>query len=130
MVEQRLPPMNAVRAFDAAARLGSYVEASKALHVTQPAIGRHVKLLEEWLGVQLFERTSRGVILTAAGTTYHRKVAQALQLIIEAGQELQPRCQPALGEPRHHHDPQPALADTEAGSVAPCAAGIEVRHRA
>ena len=90
MTQQRLPPMNAVRAFDAAARLGSYVEASKALHVTQPAIGRHVKLLEQWLGVQLFERTSRGVILTAAGETYHRKVAQALQLIIEAGQELQP----------------------------------------
>lgn len=47
---QRLPPLNAVRAFEAAARLGSYVAASRDLHVTQPAIGRHVKLLEEWLG--------------------------------------------------------------------------------
>lgn len=56
MPDHRLPPLNAVRAFDAAARLGSYVEASKSLHVTQPAIGRHVKLLEEWLGTQLFER--------------------------------------------------------------------------
>lgn len=91
MVDQRLPPLNAVRAFDAAARLGSYVEASKALHVTQPAIGRHVKLLEEWLGVQLFERTSRGVTLTSAGEKYHRKIAAALQLIIEAGREAQPR---------------------------------------
>lgn len=42
---QRLPPLNAVRAFEAAARLGSYVAASQALHVTQPAIGRHVKNL-------------------------------------------------------------------------------------
>jgi len=67
MAEQRLPPLNAVRAFDAAARLGSYVEASRSLHVTQPAIGRHVKLLEDWLGVQLFERTSRGVTLTRRG---------------------------------------------------------------
>ncbi len=91
MVEQRLPPLNAVRAFDAAARLGSYVEASRALHVTQPAIGRHVKLLEDWLGVQLFERTSRGVNLTPAGEKYHSKIAAALQLIIEAGREVQPR---------------------------------------
>ena len=37
----RLPPLNAVRAFEAAARLGSYVAAAKALHVTQPAVGRH-----------------------------------------------------------------------------------------
>ncbi|WP_347926806.1 LysR substrate-binding domain-containing protein [Pseudomonas helvetica] len=91
MPDHRLPPLNAVRAFDAAARLGSYVEASKSLHVTQPAIGRHVKLLEEWLGTQLFERTSRGVTLTSAGEKYHCKIASALQLIIEAGRELQPK---------------------------------------
>ncbi|MCX7080472.1 MAG: LysR substrate-binding domain-containing protein [Pseudomonas sp.] len=91
MPNHRLPPLNAVRAFDAAARLGSYVEASKALHVTQPAIGRHVKLLEEWLGVQLFERTSRGVVLTIAGQKYHHKISAALQLIVSAGQELQPK---------------------------------------
>jgi len=90
MPDDRLPPLNAVRAFDAAARLGSYVEASKALHVTQPAIGRHVKLLEEWLGIQLFERTSRGVTLTVAGEKYHRKISAALQLIIEAGKEARP----------------------------------------
>jgi len=91
MPDHRLPPLNAVRAFDAAARLGSYVEASKALYVTQPAIGRHVKLLEDWLGIQLFERTSRGVNLTVAGEKYHRKIAAALQLIIEAGKEAQPK---------------------------------------
>lgn len=76
MPEHRLPPLNAVRAFDAAARLGSYVEASKALHVTQPAIGRHVKLLEDWLGVQLFERTSRGVTLTLAGRSITARFTQ------------------------------------------------------
>ncbi|MBV6748889.1 LysR family transcriptional regulator [Pseudomonas chlororaphis] len=91
MPDRRLPPLNAVRAFDAAARLGSYVEASKDLHVTQPAIGRHVKLLEEWLGVQLFERTSRGVTLTLAGEKYHRKIAAALQLMIDAGKEVRPK---------------------------------------
>lgn len=91
MPDNRLPPLNAVRAFDAAARLGSYVEASKALHVTQPAIGRHVKLLEEWLGVQLFERTSRGVTLTLAGEKYHRKISAALQLMIDAGKDVRPK---------------------------------------
>ncbi len=90
MSNLRLPPLNAVRAFDAAARLGSYVEAAKALHVTQPAVGRHVKLLEDWLGVQLFERTSRGVLLTPAGRKYHQKISRALQQIIEAGEALQP----------------------------------------
>lgn len=84
----RLPPLNALRAFDAAARSDSYVEASKALHVTQPAIGRHVKLLEEWLGVRLFERTSRGVTLTGPGRKYHAKISVALMRIAEAGNDL------------------------------------------
>ncbi|MFV0887160.1 LysR substrate-binding domain-containing protein [Metapseudomonas otitidis] len=87
---QRLPPLNAVRAFEAAARLGSYVAASRDLHVTQPAIGRHVKLLEEWLGVRLFDRTPRGVSLTAAGQRYYEKIASALQQIADAGHELTP----------------------------------------
>ncbi|WP_287810617.1 LysR substrate-binding domain-containing protein [Pseudomonas sp.] len=90
MSNLRLPPLNAVRAFDAAARLGSYVEAAKALHVTQPAVGRHVKLLEDWLGVQLFERTPRGVVLTPAGRQYHHKISRALQQIADASEALQP----------------------------------------
>ena len=84
----RLPPLNAVRAFEAAARLGSYVAAAKALHVTQPAVGRHVRLLEDWLGARLFERTSRGVLLTPAGRQYYAAVSTALQQIAEAGGQL------------------------------------------
>lgn len=84
----RLPPLNAVRAFEAAARLGSYVAASHALHVTQPAIGRHVKNLEDWLGVRLLERTSRGVTLTVPGARYYQAVAQALQILGDAGTEV------------------------------------------
>ena len=49
MSGSRLPSLNAVRAFEAAARLGSYVAAAAELCVTQPAIGRHVKALEERL---------------------------------------------------------------------------------
>lgn len=84
MAHDRLPPLNAIRAFEAAARLGSYVAASQALHVTQPAVGRHVKNLEDWLGVQLLERTSRGVSLTRAGALYYPSVAQALRILVDA----------------------------------------------
>ncbi|MFZ6049981.1 LysR substrate-binding domain-containing protein [Pseudomonas sp. CR3202] len=85
---RRLPPLNAVRAFEAAAQLGSYVAASRALHVTQPAIGRHVKLLEDWLGVQLFDRTPRGVELTPAGRAYYARISAALTEIADAGDEV------------------------------------------
>ena len=47
-------PLNAIRAFEAAARRGSFVEAAKDLHVTHWAIGKQIRLLEDWLGVPLF----------------------------------------------------------------------------
>lgn len=86
-----LPPLNAVRAFEAAARLGSFVAAANELHVTQPAIGRHVKALEDNLGAALFERTPRGVLLTAAGQHYFEQVSVALQMIAEASVDLRAR---------------------------------------
>lgn len=88
MPRERLPPLNAVRAFEAAARLGSYVAASQALHVTQPAIGRHVKNLEDWLGVRLLERSPRGVTLTLQGAHYYQAAAEALQILADAGARL------------------------------------------
>lgn len=91
MTRDRLPPLNAVRAFEAAARLGSYVAASQALHVTQPAIGRHVKNLEDWLGVRLLERSSRGVSLTLQGAHYYKAAAEALQMLADAGARLAKR---------------------------------------
>lgn len=93
MSVSRLPPLNAVRAFEAAARLGSYVAAAKALHVTQPAIGRHIKLLEDHLQTQLFQRTPRGVVLTADGWRYFEQVSAGLTLIAEASYELTSRAQ-------------------------------------
>lgn len=93
MVAHRLPPLNAVRAFEAAARLGSYVAAAQELHVTQPAIGRHVKALEERLQTQLFQRTPRGVVLTEDGWRYFEQVSAALTQIAEASYELTSRAQ-------------------------------------
>ncbi|MEP2534038.1 LysR substrate-binding domain-containing protein [Shimia sp.] len=63
----RLPPLNALRAFEAAARHNGFIDAASELHVTRGAISRHVAILEEHLGVQLFRRNHRGVELTRAG---------------------------------------------------------------
>ena len=62
-----LPPLNALRAFEAAARHLSFKQAAHELHVTAGAISQQVRQLEERLGVQLFERLTRQVILTHAG---------------------------------------------------------------
>lgn len=63
----RLPPLNALKAFEAAARHGGFIAAADELCVTRGAISRHVKQLEEHLGTRLFRRNHRGVELTEAG---------------------------------------------------------------
>ncbi|MEK9672973.1 MAG: transcriptional regulator GcvA [Rhodospirillaceae bacterium] len=65
-----LPPLNALRAFEAAARHLSMSRAADELHVTPAAVSHQVKGLEEYLGVQLFRRCQRGLALTDAGETY------------------------------------------------------------
>ncbi|QXH56664.1 LysR family transcriptional regulator [Pseudomonas maumuensis] len=64
---QDLPPLNALRAFEATARLNSVSQAAEALHVTHGAVSRQIKVLEEHLGVALFVKDGRGVKLTDAG---------------------------------------------------------------
>ncbi|MBL4907437.1 MAG: LysR family transcriptional regulator, partial [Sneathiella sp.] len=61
------PPLNALRAFEAAARLGGFSLAAEELCVTPGAIAQHIKAVEAWVGVPLFERRSQGVALTAVG---------------------------------------------------------------
>jgi DNA-binding transcriptional LysR family regulator len=62
-----LPPLNALRAFEAAARLNSISQAADELHVTHGAVSRQVRLLEEHLSVALFSKEGRGLKLTDAG---------------------------------------------------------------
>lgn len=62
-----LPPLSALRAFDAAARSGSLSAAARELNVTHPAISQQVRRLEAWFGVKLMERSGRGMALTPAG---------------------------------------------------------------
>ena len=82
--DQELPPLNAIRAFEAAARRGSFVEAAKDLHVTHWAIGKQIRLLEDWLGVPLFERRTRGVALTDQGADLLTDVSSALSRLTSA----------------------------------------------
>jgi len=63
----RLPSLNALRAFEAVARLGSVTAAAEELHVTSGAVSRQIKLLEDDLGTILLERDGRGIRITAAG---------------------------------------------------------------
>ncbi|MFJ5383499.1 LysR family transcriptional regulator, partial [Cupriavidus sp. CER94] len=69
-----LPPLNALRAFEATGRLGSIKDAAAELHVTHGAVSQQVRLLEEWLGAPLFERHHRRVALTPAAKAYLDKV--------------------------------------------------------
>jgi DNA-binding transcriptional LysR family regulator len=64
---QDLPPLNALRAFEATARLNSVSQASEVLHVTHGAVSRQIKVLEQHLGVALFVKDGRGIKLTDAG---------------------------------------------------------------
>jgi LysR family transcriptional regulator, glycine cleavage system transcriptional activator len=81
MTQRPLPPLNALKAFEAAARLGSFSQAAAELHVTHGAISRHVRLLEEWLGTPLFRRFNRRVALTEAGRSYLAEIGAALDRI-------------------------------------------------
>src|SRR5260370_27169275 len=94
MSRSLLPPLNAIKAFEAAARLGSFTRAAGELHVTHGAVSRQIRLLEDWLGVRLFLRTSRNAVPTQAGT----------ELLAEAGPALD---RLAAGAPRV---PNPAPA--------------------
>ena len=74
---RRLPPLNALRAFEAAARHLSFTKAAAELFVTQAAVSHQVKALEEWFGLPLFKRQSRALLLTDAGQAYLPTVRDA-----------------------------------------------------
>ena len=81
---RRLPSLNALRAFEAAARHLSFTKAAEELNVTQAAISHQVKVLEEQLGLRLFRRLNRRLLLTDAGQTYVSSLTEAFDGIAEA----------------------------------------------
>jgi len=66
-MHRRLPPLNSLKSFEAAGRLLSFTDAAKELNVTQAAISHQIKVIEEFLNVQLFERYPRRIVLTEQG---------------------------------------------------------------
>src|SRR5882724_10568537 len=73
---RRLPFLNGIKAFEAAARTGSFVKAADELHVSPAAVSRMVHLLEDRLGLPLFERKANRLVPTPAGRTYQAGLTQ------------------------------------------------------
>jgi LysR family glycine cleavage system transcriptional activator len=80
----RLPPLNALRAFEAAARHLSFTKAASELHVTQAAISHQIRALEAHLGVPLFQRRNKAVLLTEAGQLCLPGVREGFARLAEA----------------------------------------------
>jgi LysR family glycine cleavage system transcriptional activator len=85
---RRLPPLSALRPFEAAARLESFSRAAEELHLTHGAISRQVRALEDHLGAELFTRHGKRVALTAAGRAFAERVRAALHEIQVAAEAV------------------------------------------
>ncbi len=83
-----LPNLNALRAFAAAGRHLSVTKAAQELHVTPGAVSQLVRSLEDQLGVRLFQRVHRGLLLTDAGQRYYADVERAFRLLLEGTDRL------------------------------------------
>ncbi|WP_339860768.1 LysR substrate-binding domain-containing protein [Thalassospira alkalitolerans] len=89
--ETRLPPLNGLRAFDAAGRHLNFRIAAEELGVTQGAVAQHVRGLESYLGLKLLDRLPRTLALTDNGQRYHAEISRAFTIIGNATQTLQPQ---------------------------------------
>ena len=86
---RRLPPLNALRAFEAAARHLSFTKAAGELHVTPAAISHQVKALEDHFGVPLFRRLTRALLLTDAGQAALPALREGFDRLAEGAERLQ-----------------------------------------
>ena len=83
-----LPPLNSLVAFEAAARHLSFTRAADEISVTQGAVSRQIRLLEEFLAVRLFERDTRNLRMTSVGAQYYESVRNALHEISHSTNEI------------------------------------------
>ncbi|CAI1609747.1 Gcv operon activator [Serratia fonticola] len=90
-MSKRLPPLNALRVFDAAARHLSFTKAAEELFVTQAAVSHQIKSLEDFLGLKLFRRRNRSLLLTEEGQSYYLDIKEIFSSINEATRKLQAR---------------------------------------
>jgi LysR family glycine cleavage system transcriptional activator len=87
-MSKTLPPLNALRAFEVAGRLGSFTKAAIELNVSQSAVSRHVRGLEKRLNVHLFRAENMGVTLTDQGCSYLTEITPAFDQIAQATEAL------------------------------------------
>ncbi|MEQ4924950.1 transcriptional regulator GcvA [Proteus hauseri] len=87
-MSKRLPPLNALRVFDSAARHLSFTKAAEELFVTQAAVSHQIKTLEEFLGLKLFRRRNRSLLLTEEGQSYYLDIKEIFSSINEATRKL------------------------------------------
>ena len=90
-MSKRLQPLNALRVFDAAARHLSFTRAAEELFVTQAAVSHQIKSLEDFLGLKLFRRRNRALLLTEEGQSYFLDIKEIFSQLTEATRKLQAR---------------------------------------
>lgn len=89
--DNSLPPLRALSAFEATARLGTVSAAAQELCVTHGAVSRQLQVLEAWLGITLFVRAGRRLILTDAGSAYAREIGTGFASLMRATEQLKAR---------------------------------------
>ena len=87
-MSRRLPPLNALRVFETAARHLSFTRASEELYVTQAAVSHQIKALEEYLGIKLFRRQNRALFLTEEGQSYFLDIKDTFTSLVDATERL------------------------------------------
>ena len=87
-MNKRLPPLNALKAFESAARHLNFTKAADDLFVTQAAVSHQIKLLEDFLGVSLFHRRNRLLVLTEIGAQYFEEIQPLLEQIAVATEKV------------------------------------------
>lgn len=88
-MRRKLPPLAALRAFEAASRTENFAEAARELGVTHSAISQQIRALEDWLQVKLFERHGNRVLLSSEGATLRPRVNDAFEILFEACEFVQ-----------------------------------------
>jgi LysR family transcriptional regulator, glycine cleavage system transcriptional activator len=101
MMLRRLPPLNALKAFEAAARHESFTRAAEELCVTQGAVSHQVKALEAELGIKLFNRERQRLIITEAGREYLTVLRDSFDRIAVGTERLDPA--PEFWRPHRQH---------------------------
>ena len=96
MARRKLPPLNALKAFEAAGRHLSFTNAADELAVTQAAVSHQIRSLEDWLGCKLFRRLNRAIELTEQGDAYLPAVTTALDGLVLATRRVLEREGPAV----------------------------------